>query len=203
MFFSVPLYSQQIYNISSFYKTKIHIYRLINITRRLKRVFKQQNRNHTFMLNSLSIGDQSPNFSGKDQNGKTIQFSDYSGKKLAIFFYPRDLTPTCTTQACNIRDGYAVLQDQGISILGVNDDPEAKHQKFIGKHDLPFPLLADEDKTILNQFGVWGPKKFMGRTFDGTHRTTFLINEEGKIVDIINKVKAKIHTDQILEGFAK
>ncbi|MGB1032039.1 MAG: thioredoxin-dependent thiol peroxidase [Flavobacteriales bacterium] len=153
------------------------------------------------MLNTLSIGDQAPNFCSKDQNGNDIKLEDYTGKKLAIFFYPRDLTPTCTTQACNVRDGYEVLKEEGIEILGVSNDPESKHQKFIGKHDLPYPLLADTDQTMLNQFGVWGPKKFMGRTFDGTHRTTFLINESGKIVDIINKVKAKIHTEQILDGF--
>ncbi|WP_306642800.1 thioredoxin-dependent thiol peroxidase [Sanyastnella coralliicola] len=152
-------------------------------------------------MTTLQKGDKAPDFSGIIQDGSEIKSSDYSGKKLVVYFYPRDMTPTCTTQACNIRDNFDVLKGHGIEIIGVNDDPAKKHQKFIDKHELPFPLIADEERSVLQAFGVWGPKKFMGKEFDGTHRTTFLIDEEGTIVDVIKKVKAKEHTDQILNGF--
>ena len=154
-------------------------------------------------MTTLKIGDKAPQFEAKDNAGNTVKLSDYAGKKLVLFFYPKASTPGCTKEACNLSDNYQTFVSKGYDVLGVSADSAKRQQNFIDKYDFPFPLLADEDKTILNQFGVWGPKKFMGRTFDGTHRTTFLINEEGKIVDIINKVKAKIHTDQILEGFAK
>ena len=149
----------------------------------------------------LQKGDDAPSINAKDQNGETISLKQYEGKKVALYFYPRDLTPTCTTQACNLRDQYQELSDLNIAVIGVNDDPEAKHQKFINKHNLPFPLIADTDHKVLTDYGVWGPKKFMGKVFDGTHRTTFLINEDRKIVDVITKPKAKIHADQIKEGF--
>ncbi|MCH2199601.1 MAG: thioredoxin-dependent thiol peroxidase [Flavobacteriales bacterium] len=152
-------------------------------------------------MTTLQKGDKAPDFSGIVQDGSEIKSSDYSGKKLVVYFYPRDMTPTCTTQACNIRDNFDALKGHGIEIIGVNDDPAKKHQKFIDKHGLPFPLIADEERSVLQAFGVWGPKKFMGKEFDGTHRTTFLIDEEGTIVDVIKKVKAKEHTDQILNGF--
>ena len=152
-------------------------------------------------MTTLQKGDKAPDFSGIIQDGSEIKSSDYSGKKLVVYFYPRDMTPTCTTQACNIRDNFDALKGHGIEIIGVNDDPAKKHQKFIDKHELPFPLIADEERSVLQAFGVWGPKKFMGKEFDGTHRTTFLIDEEGTIVDVIKKVKAKEHTDQILNGF--
>jgi peroxiredoxin Q/BCP len=152
-------------------------------------------------MTHLKIGDAAPTFNSNDQNNKDLSLNDFKGKKLALYFYPRDLTPTCTTQSCSLRDGYEALQKQGIEVLGVNDDPADKHLKFIDKNKLPFPLLADTDQEVLRAYGVWGPKKFMGKVFDGTHRTTFLINEEGKIVDIISKVDAKNHADQILKGF--
>ncbi len=152
-------------------------------------------------MTTLEKGSPAPDFAGKDESGNTISLNDYKGKKLALYFYPRDLTPTCTTQACNFRDHYDTLKEHNIEVLGVNDDPASKHQKFIEKHELPFPLIADTDRKVLQAYGVWGPKKFMGKVFDGTHRMTFLIDEEGGIVDIIKKVKAKEHTEQVLEGF--
>lgn len=152
-------------------------------------------------MTPLKIGDPAPIFHSNDQNHKVLSLSDYKGKKLALYFYPRDLTPTCTTQSCSLRDGYNALQSQGIDVVGVNDDPADKHVKFIDKNKLPFPLLADTTQDVLRAYGVWGPKKFMGKVFDGTHRTTFLINEQGNIVDIITKVDAKNHADQILKGF--
>lgn len=152
-------------------------------------------------MTTLKPGDKAPDFQGKDQNDGTIQLSDFKGKKLALYFYPRDLTPTCTTQACNLRDGIDALKANNIEVIGVSDDPAAKHQKFIEKHDLNFPLIADTDQSVLKAFGVWGPKKFMGKEYDGTHRTTFLIDEQGEVVEVISKVKAKEHTQQILDGF--
>ncbi|MBP6091641.1 MAG: thioredoxin-dependent thiol peroxidase [Crocinitomicaceae bacterium] len=146
----------------------------------------------------LKIGDKAPDFSGKDQNGKTIQLSDYSGKKIAIYFYPKDNTPGCTVQACNLRDNDAELQKAGVQIIGVSADSSASHVKFIDKFSLPFPLIADEDKTIIQQFGVWGPKKFMGKEYDGIHRTTFIIDENKTIIGIIEKPKTKEHAEEIL-----
>lgn len=153
-------------------------------------------------MTTLQAGDKAPSFENiPDQDGNPVSLSDYKGDKLVIFFYPRDMTPTCTNQACNLRDSHQELQAKGIKILGVNDDPAKKHLKFIEKNSLPFPLLADEDRTVLKAYGVWGLKKFMGKEFDGTHRTTFLIDEEGTIVNVIKKVKAKEHNQQVLEGF--
>ena len=146
----------------------------------------------------LKIGDKAPDFSGKDQNGKTIQLSDFSGKKIAIYFYPKDNTPGCTVQACNLRDNDAALTNAGVQIIGVSADSSASHIKFIEKFSLPFPLIADEDKTIIQQFGVWGPKKFMGKEYDGIHRTTFVIDENHTIVGIIEKPKTKEHAEEIL-----
>ncbi len=147
----------------------------------------------------LNIGDKAPNFSGLDQAGKTHQLSDYQGQKLIVFFYPKASTPGCTAEACNLRDNYSILKEKGYALLGVSADAADKQQKFIDKNSLPFPLLADENKEVLNAFGVWGPKKFMGRTYDGIHRTTFVINENGVISNIITKVKTKDHAAQILE----
>jgi len=151
-------------------------------------------------MNTKSEGDAAPAFKGLDQNGKEISLSDFSGKKVVLYFYPKDDTPGCTAQACNLRDNYDDLLSQGIQIIGVSADTQKKHQKFIGKYDLPFPLIADEDKTIINAFGVWGEKKFMGRVFDGIHRKTFIIDENGIIIKRIDKVKTKEHTAQILEA---
>jgi peroxiredoxin Q/BCP len=146
----------------------------------------------------LKIGDKAPDFSGKDQNGNTIQRSDYKGKKIAIYFYPKDNTPGCTVQACNLRDNDTALTKAGIQIIGVSADSSASHTKFIDKFSLPFPLIADEDKTIIQQFGVWGPKKFMGKEYDGIHRTTFVMDENHTIVGIIEKPKTKEHAEEIL-----
>ena len=152
-------------------------------------------------MTHLNVGDTAPDFKVKDQNGKEIQLSDFTGKKLVVYFYPKDMTPGCTNQACNLRDNYTLLQNEGIAILGVSADDEAKHQKFIAKHELPFPLLADTEKEMIQAYGIWGEKKFMGKVYDGIHRTTFLINENGKIHAIIKKPKTKAHAEEILELF--
>lgn len=150
-------------------------------------------------MKHLKIGDQAPEFTSKDQSGSDVKLSDYKGKRVVIYFYPKDNTPGCTAQACNIRDNYSTIQDKGIVILGVSADDEVKHQKFIDKFSLPFPLLADVDHELLNLYGVWGEKKFMGRIYDGIHRTTFVMDESHKIIGIIEKPKTKDHTREILE----
>ncbi len=149
-------------------------------------------------MNTLKIGDKAPNFEALDQNGNTIKLSDYSGKKLVVFFYPKASTPGCTTQACNLRDNYQSFLNQGYDVLGVSADSAKRQQNFINKNELPFPLLADEEKEVINAFGVWGTKKFMGKVYDGIHRITFIIDENGIITDVIQKVKTKEHTAQIL-----
>ena len=151
----------------------------------------------------LKVGDKAPEISGVDENGKAVNLSDYKGKKLILYFYPKDLTPGCTTESCNFRDHYQDLTDKGFDVLGVSADDEKKHQKFIAKHDLPFRLLADVDKKVINAYGVWGPKKFMGREYEGIHRTTFVIDEQGSIQLIIEKVKTKESTEQILAELEK
>jgi thioredoxin-dependent peroxiredoxin len=152
-------------------------------------------------MKHLKIGNKAPDFSGTDQNGKTINLSDFKGKKLAIYFYPKDNTPGCTVQACNIRDNYSSLMNNGIQVIGVSADSGISHQKFVDKFNLPFPLIADEDKKVIEAFGVWGPKKFMGKEYDGIHRTTFLIDESQTILGIIEKPKTKEHAEEILEIF--
>jgi len=149
-------------------------------------------------MNMLKVGDKVPDFSAKDQDGNTINLSDYKGKKLVVFFYPKANTPGCTAEACNLRDNYKELQDQGFELLGVSADSEKKQANFKNKYEFPFPLLADEDHTVINAFGVWGPKKFMGREYDGIHRTTFVIDGEGVVENVIEKVKTKDHAAQIL-----
>lgn len=148
---------------------------------------------------TLKQGDKAPGFTALDQNGKKVTLSDYKGKKVALYFYPKDNTPTCTNEACNIRDNYALLKKNGIVVLGVSTDTEKSHKKFEEKHQLPFTLLADPDRKIVEAYGVWGLKKFMGREYMGTHRVTFLINEKGVIDHIIEKVVSKDHTTQILD----
>ena len=150
-------------------------------------------------MKHLRPGDKAPVFSAKDENGNTINLTDYLGKKVVIYFYPKDNTPGCTAQACNIRDNYDAILDRDIVILGVSADTGAKHQSFIAKYDLPFSLIADVDRELLNLYGVWGEKKFMGKTYDGIHRTTFVLDESHVIVEIINKPKTKEHTEEILE----
>lgn len=150
-------------------------------------------------MTTLQIGDKAPDFSGFDQDGKFHQLEDYAGKKLVIFFYPKANTPGCTAEACNLRDNFERFTSQNYAILGVSADSAKAQAKFKDKFNFPFPLIADEEKEVLNAFGVFGPKKFMGRTFDGIHRTTFVIDENGVIIDIIKNVKTKEHTDQILK----
>ncbi len=147
----------------------------------------------------LNIGDKAPAFEGIDQNENPIKLSDFAGKKVVLYFYPKDNTPGCTAQACNLRDNHQALLDAGYAVIGISSDSAKKHQNFISKFDLPFPLIADEDKSIHEAFGTWVEKSMYGRKYMGTARTTFIINEEGVIEDIIEKVKTKEHTAQILK----
>jgi peroxiredoxin Q/BCP len=146
----------------------------------------------------LEIGDIAPDFEAKDENGQIIKLSDYRGKKVVLYFYPKDNTPGCTAESCNLRDNYESFQAKGYEILGVSSDDEKSHQKFIAKHELPFKLIADTDKKVHELYGTWGEKSMYGKKYMGTVRTTFVINEEGKLEDIITKVKTKDHTAQIL-----
>ena len=149
-------------------------------------------------MTTLKIGDKAPEFESKDEKGNVIKLSDYAGKKLVLFFYPKASTPGCTNEACNLRDNYQSFLAKGYAILGASADSAKRQQNWINKHELPFPLLVDEEKEVINAFGIWGPKKFMGREYDGIHRTTFIIDEKGIIEDVILKVKTKAHTEQIL-----
>ncbi|KAA3621759.1 MAG: thioredoxin-dependent thiol peroxidase [Flavobacterium sp.] len=151
-------------------------------------------------MQTLKAGDKVPNFTVNDQDGNSVSLSDYRGKKLVVFFYPAANTPGCTAEACDLRDHYAELQAEGYELLGVSADTEKKQSNFRNKFKFPFPLLADTDKEVINAFGVWGPKKFMGREYDGIHRKTFLINEDGVVERVIDKVKTKAHAAQILES---
>ena len=149
----------------------------------------------------MEIGSKAPEVLGYDENGKEIRLSDFKGKKLVLYFYPKDLTSGCTTQACNLRDNYAELKKQGYAVVGVSVNDEKSHKKFIEKYNLPFPLIADVDKTLNETFGVYGEKKMCGRTYMGTYRTTFIINEEGVIEEIFTpkEIKVKEHAEQILK----
>ena len=149
-------------------------------------------------MTTLKPGDKAPDFQSTDQDGNPVKLSDFKGKKLVLFFYPKASTPGCTAQACNLRDNWEAFQARGYEILGVSADSEKRQQKFRENYKLPFPLLADEEKEVINAFGVWGPKKFMGKVFDGIHRTTFVIDEKGVIEDVFGKVKTKEHATQIL-----
>lgn len=146
----------------------------------------------------LEVGKKAPDFEGKDQNGNTIKLSDFKGKKVVLYFYPKDNTPGCTAQACNLRDNYELLQKKGYQVIGVSQDSEKSHLKFIAKHELPFPLIADTDHTVHNLYGTWGEKSMYGKTYMGTIRTTFIIDEAGNLEEIIKKVKTKDHTNQVL-----
>ena len=150
-------------------------------------------------MTTLKVGDKAPNFISKDQDGNKISLGDYIGKKLVVFFYPKASTPGCTIEACDLRDNYERFQSLGYDILGVSADSEKRQTNFRNKYKFQYLLLADEDKTVINAFEVWGPKKFMGRTYNGIHRTTFVIDENGIIEDVILKVKTKAHTNQILK----
>lgn len=146
----------------------------------------------------LKPGDKAPDFKGIDQQGNSLSLNNYKGKKLIIYFYPKDDTPGCTAQACNLRDNYALLKKKGYQIVGVSADGEKKHKKFAEKYQLPFPLIADTDMNMIKAYDVWGEKKFMGRVFDGINRTTFIVDEKGIIEKIILDIKTKHHTQQIL-----
>ncbi|MBP3331370.1 MAG: thioredoxin-dependent thiol peroxidase [Tidjanibacter sp.] len=150
----------------------------------------------------IQVGDKAPAILGHDQNGKEIRLADYEGKKLALYFYPKDNTSGCTAQACSLRDGYSELRAAGYEVVGVSVDDEKSHIRFIEKHSLPFDLIADTDKQLVQQFGVWGEKKMYGRSYMGTLRTTFIIDENGIVERIISpkEVKTKEHASQILNG---
>lgn len=150
-------------------------------------------------MTQLTKGDKAPDFSGFDQDNKMHQLSDYAGKKLVVFFYPKASTPGCTAEACDLRDHFEQFKIKNYALLGVSADSQAKQAKFKEKYNFPFPLLADEDKSVIEAFGVWGPKKFMGKTYDGIHRTTFIIDEKGVIDEVITEVKTKKHASQILK----
>lgn len=150
-------------------------------------------------MTTLKQGDKAPAFKAKDQDGNIVSLSDFKGQKVVLYFYPHDNTETCTKEACNIRDNFALLKKKGVVVLGVSEDDEKSHKKFEKKYSLPFTLIADTDHKLLEAYEVWGIKKFMGRGFMGTHRTTFLINEKGKIDHVIEKVESKRHAEQILE----
>ena len=150
-------------------------------------------------MTTLKAGDNAPQFKQIDQDGNTHTLADYKGKKLVVFFYPKASTPGCTAEACNLRDNWETFEAQNYAILGVSADSEKRQSNFKNKYEMPFPLLADEDKSVINAFGVWGPKKFMGKEYDGIHRTTFVIDENGMISEVISKVKTKAHAEQILK----
>ena len=154
-------------------------------------------------MTHLQEGDKAPAFTGKDQDGKSVSLSGYKGKKVVLYFYPEDDTPTCTVQACNLRDNYALLKKAGFTILGISPDEEKKHKKFEGKYDLPFTLVADPGHTIIDKYGVWGEKLLYGRRYMGLHRTTFLIDEKGIIRKIFLKPKSKQHAEEILKAWSE
>ena len=151
-------------------------------------------------MNMLQVGNPLPEISVNDESGKSVNLADFIGRKLVVFFYPKANTPVCTAEACDLRDHYKELQDAGYQILGVSADTEKAQASFKNKFNFPYPLLADVDKQLINVFGVWGEKKFMGKTYDGIHRTTFVFDEKGKVERVITQVKTKEHATQILEG---
>ena len=150
-------------------------------------------------MSKLNVGDKAPEINAVDQNGNQITLDQYKGKKVVLYFYPKDMTPGCTAQSCNLSDNYTLLQKNGYDVIGVSCDSIKRHKKFIEKHSLPFNLISDEDQKVVNDYGVWQLKKFMGREYMGIVRTTFLIDENGMIKDIIEKVNTKDHTSQIIK----
>ncbi len=151
-------------------------------------------------MSKFKPGDQAPAFSGKDQSGNMVSLESFRGSKVVLYFYPKDDTPGCTAEACSLRDNYEALLARGYKVVGVSPDSEKSHQKFTEKYELPFPLIADTGKNILQDYGVWGRKKFMGREYDGVIRTTFVIDEKGIIEEVIEKVDTKNHAAQVLKG---
>jgi thioredoxin-dependent peroxiredoxin len=154
-------------------------------------------------MTHLKIGDLAPSINGIDQEGKNISLNQFKGKKLILYFYPKDDTPGCTAEACNLRDNYAELKKNGFEILGISADSVSQHAKFKTKYNLPFPLLADTEKKVLKDYGTWGEKQMYGKTYEGILRTTFIISENGKIEHIFEKVDTKNHTNQIFEALGK
>jgi peroxiredoxin Q/BCP len=152
-------------------------------------------------MTTLKEGSKAPAFKGKDQDGKTVSLADFKGQKVVLYFYPQDDTPTCTVQACNLRDNFSLLKKNGFIVLGVSPDEEKKHKKFEAKYDLPFTLLADPEHTIIDKYEVWGEKQLYGKKYLGLHRTTFLIDEKGIIKKIFVKPKSKQHTEEILAAW--
>jgi peroxiredoxin Q/BCP len=150
-------------------------------------------------MTTLKKGDKAPDFSALDESGKLHKLADYKGKKLVVFFYPKANTPGCTAEACDLRDNFSRFEANNFALLGVSADSQKAQAKFKDKFEFPFPLLADEDKSVIQAFGVWGPKKFMGKDYDGIHRTTFIIDENGIIDEVISEVKTKEHASQILK----
>ena len=150
-------------------------------------------------MTKLKVGDTAPEINSVNQNGDTISLSQFKGKKIVLYFYPKDMTPGCTAQSCNLSENYVKLQKNGFEVLGVSCDSVERHQKFIEKYSLPFNLISDEEKKVVNDYGVWGLKKFMGKEYMGINRTTFIINESGIIEEIITKVNTKDHSTQILK----
>lgn len=153
-------------------------------------------------MTSLVAGDKAPSFSAKDQDGNKVSLSGYKGKKLVIFFYPQDMTPTCTVQACNLRDNFSLLKKHGLEILGISPDSSESHKKFETRHQLPFPLLADTGRKIIDHYGVWGEKQLYGRKYMGLHRTTFIIDEKGVILKVFLKPKSKQHAEEIIAALS-
>ena len=154
---------------------------------------------YTTMATQLQPGDKAPLFSGNDQNGNPVSLKDFRGKKLVLYFYPEDDTPTCTVQACNLRDNYGLLKKSGYEVIGISPNDETSHLKFKAKFGLPFILIADGAHAIINKYGVWGEKKLYGRTYNGLHRTTFVIDETGVIEKIFLRPRSKVHTEEILK----
>ncbi|KIC96068.1 thioredoxin-dependent thiol peroxidase [Flavihumibacter solisilvae] len=146
----------------------------------------------------LAKGRKAPDFKGNDQNGNPVALSDFKGRKVVLFFYPQDMTPTCTVQACNLRDNYALLQQHGFTVIGVSPDPVESHKKFETRHELPFTLIADPDRKIIGKYGVWGEKQLYGRKYMGLHRTTFIIDPKGKISHVFLRPKNKQHAEEII-----
>ncbi len=153
-------------------------------------------------MSHLKAGDPAPDFTGLNEKGEEVSLSDFAGKKLILFFYPKDNTPGCTAEACNLRDHFEELKSKGFELLGVSPDSAKKHQNFINKFELPFPLIADTEHEMLKAYGAWGEKKMYGKTYEGVLRTTFVIDEEGKIEKVFEKVKTKTHAEQILAEVA-
>ena len=151
-------------------------------------------------MTHLKVGDKAPDFSGLDQHGNAVSAADFAGKKIVLYFYPKDDTPGCTAEACSFRDGYQDLLNAGYAIVGVSPDSVKKHAKFVDKYNLPFPLIADEERKVIDAYGVWGRKKFMGREYDGVYRETFVIGADGTIERILEKVDTKDSAGQILNG---